>query len=209
MLYTALIYGGEKRRYYRHQSPEDGSVDYFDADGRSARKFLMRKPIAQAVMRSGFGMRRHPVLGYSKMHTGVDWAAPRGTPIYASGNGIIKIAERHGGYGNYVKIQHANGYETGYGHMTSFARGLKAGQRVRQGQVIGYVGSTGLSTGPHLHYEVEVNGRHMNPMSIKVPRGRELEGRALAEFQRDRARIDGLIEKPSGQALAQPVSSGG
>ena len=166
----------------------------------------MRKPVANGIMRSGFGLRRHPILGYSKMHTGVDWAAPRGTPIYSAGNGVVEHAERTGGYGNQVKIQHANGYETAYGHMSSFARGMKNGTRVRQGQLIGYVGTTGLSTGPHVHYEVLVNGRFVNPMRIKVPRGRELEGPALAEFQRERDRIDGLVGR-TGAGSAQLTTS--
>ncbi|BCJ89741.1 membrane protein [Terrihabitans soli] len=211
VIYCSLTAGGESRRYYRYQSPEDGAVDYYDEEGRSARKFLMRKPVAQAVMRSGFGLRRHPILGYSKMHTGVDWAAPRGTPIYAAGSGVVELAERNSGYGNQVKIQHANGYETAYGHMQGFAKGMKEGLRVRQGQLIGYVGSTGLSTGPHVHYEVLVNGRFVNPMRIKVPRGREIEGAALAEFKRERERIDGLVGRDgSGQAqLTQTGRSGG
>ncbi|MGQ4275347.1 M23 family metallopeptidase [Terrihabitans sp. B22-R8] len=193
VLFALLKDGGETRRYYRFQLPGDGGTDYFDENGRSARKFLMRKPVAQAVMRSGFGMRRHPIIGISKMHTGVDWAAPRGTAIYAAGNGIVDKAGRTSGYGNQVRIQHSNGYETTYNHMNGFARGIKPGVRVRQGQLIGYVGSTGLSTGPHLHYEVLVNGRFVNPMRIKVPRGQELDGTALAEFRRERARIDGLM----------------
>jgi murein DD-endopeptidase MepM/ murein hydrolase activator NlpD len=212
VMFCSLTSGGETRRYYRYQSPEDGAVDYYDEEGRSARKFLTRKPVAQAVMRSGFGLRRHPVLGYSKMHTGVDWAAPRGTPIYAAGNGVVELAERNGGYGNQIKIQHANGYETAYGHMQGFAKGMKPGVRVRQGQVIGYVGSTGLSTGPHVHYEVLVNKRFVNPMRIKVPRGREIEGPALAEFQRERERIDGLVGRNAngGSAqLTQNTRSGG
>jgi murein DD-endopeptidase MepM/ murein hydrolase activator NlpD len=210
VLYSSLSYGGETRRYYRYQSTEDGVVDYYDEDGRSARKFLTRKPMSTGVMRSGFGMRRHPILGYSRMHAGVDWAAPRGTPIYAAGQGVVEKAGREGGYGNAVRIAHSNGYETVYGHMQGFARGLKEGMRVRQGQVIGYVGSTGLSTGPHLHYEVHVNGRPQNPMRMKVPRGRELEGPALAEFHRERERIDSLVSKPSGSAqVTQSGQSGG
>ena len=209
ILYSSLISGGITRKYYRYQSPEDGTVDYYDEEGRSARKFLMRKPIATGQMRSGFGMRRHPILGYSKMHTGVDFAAPRGTPIYSAGNGTVLQAKRAGGYGNQVKIKHANGYETAYGHMSSFARGLSPGDRVRQGQLIGYVGSTGLSTGNHLHYEVLVNGRFQNPMSMKVPRGKELDGPALAEFMRERDRINGFVEKPSSSAQAAAVARGG
>ncbi len=211
VIYSSLISGGETRRYYRYQLPDDGGFDYFDEDGRSARKFLVRKPVTNAVMRSGFGLRRHPILGYSKMHTGVDWAAPRGTPIYAAGNGVVEYAKKSGGYGNQVKIQHANGYETAYGHMSGFAKGIKEGTRVRQGQLIGYVGSTGLSTGPHCHYEVLVNGRFVNPMRIKVPRGKELEGPALAEFQRERERIDTLIGRPAtaGSALLTVNKEGG
>jgi murein DD-endopeptidase MepM/ murein hydrolase activator NlpD len=201
VMFASLTTGNETRRYYRFQGP-DGAVDYFDETGRSARKFLMRKPVSAGVMRSGFGMRRHPILGFSKLHTGVDWAAPRGTPIYAAGNGTIDRATRHAGYGNQVRIQHANGYATAYGHMNAFARGIKEGVRVRQGQLIGYVGSTGLSTGPHLHYEVLVNGRFVNPMRIKVPRGRELDGPALAEFQRERERLDGVMGR-SGTSAAQ------
>lgn len=212
VIFCSLTAGGESRRYYRYQSPDDGAVDYYDEEGRSARKFLMRKPIAQAVMRSGFGLRRHPILGYSKMHTGVDWSAPRGTPIYAAGSGVVELAERNGGYGNQIRIQHANGYETAYGHMSGFVKGVKEGMRVRQGQLIGYVGSTGLSTGPHLHYEVLVNGRFVNPMRIKVPRGREIEGSALAEFKRERERIDSIVGRdPSGGSaqITQTTRAGG
>jgi hypothetical protein len=210
VLFASLSSGGEVRRYYRFQPPGDGGLDYFDESGRSARKFLMRKPVAAGVMRSGFGMRRHPILGMSKMHTGVDWSAPRGTPIYAAGNGVVDRAARTSGYGNQVKLRHANGYETAYSHMNGFARGIKAGVRVRQGQLIGYIGSTGLSTGPHLHYEVLVNGRFVNPMRIKVPRGRELDGAAMAEFQRERERIDGLLGRETTAAqLAASDSEGG
>jgi murein DD-endopeptidase MepM/ murein hydrolase activator NlpD len=141
-------------------------------------------------------MRRHPILGYRRMHKGVDWAAPRGTPIFAAGNGVVIEAERKSGYGNWIKIRHANGYETSYAHQTRFAKGIREGVRVRLGQIIGYVGSTGLSTGPHLHYEVTVNGRHVNPMRIRLPRGRSLSGEVLAEFEAERSRIDALRNTP-------------
>jgi len=154
VLFASLTVGGETKRFYRFQSPEDGVVDFYDETGKSAKKFLVRKPVAQGIMRSGFGARKHPLLGYTRAHTGVDWAAPMGTPIYASGNGTIEKVGWEGGYGKYVRIRHANGYETAYGHMTAYARGMDPGVRVRQGQVIGFVGSTGLSTGAHLHYEI-------------------------------------------------------
>jgi murein DD-endopeptidase MepM/ murein hydrolase activator NlpD len=204
LLYATLTLGGEEKRFFRFQSTDDGVVDYYDESGRSAKKFLMRKPMNGGIMRSGYGARRHPILGYTKMHTGVDWAAPTGSPIVASGNGTIQVAEWEGGYGRYVKIRHTNGYETAYGHMSAFARGIKQGVRVRQGQIIGYVGSTGLSTGPHLHYEVLVNGRFVNPMRIKLPRGRELDGSMLAEFQRERERIESLLGKASAGAAPMP-----
>ena len=207
LLYATLTLGGEEKRFFRFQSTDDGVVDYYDESGRSAKKFLMRKPMNGGIMRSGYGARRHPILGYTKMHTGVDWAAPTGSPIVASGNGTIQVAEWEGGYGRYVKIRHTNGYETAYGHMSAFARGIKQGVRVRQGQIIGYVGSTGLSTGPHLHYEVLVNGRFVNPMRIKLPRGRELDGAMLTEFQRERERIESLLGKASAGAAPMPNRS--
>ena len=194
ILYAALTIGGEARRVYRFQSPDDGSVDYFDESGRSLKKFLMRKPIADGIMRSGFGYRRHPVLGYARMHTGVDWSNPVGTPIMAAGNGTVVKAGWDSGYGRRVEIQHLNGYLTTYNHMSRFGRGVQDGARVRQGQIIGYVGSTGLSTGAHLHYEVVVNGHLVDPMKIRMPRGRELEGRQLADFKRQREQVDGLIQ---------------
>lgn len=196
ILYASLTVGGETKRYYRFQT-EDGIVDYYDETGKSAKKFLVRKPVADAVMRSGYGWRRHPILGYSKMHTGVDWASPRGTPIYAAGSGVVEVAGWEGGYGKYVRIRHSHGYETAYGHMTAFARGIAPGVHVKQGQIIGYVGSTGLSTGAHVHYEILVNGRFVDPMRIKLPRGRSLEGRALASFEAQRKRIDEWMQRPA------------
>lgn len=204
LLYAALNLGGESRKVYRFQSPDDGSIDYLDDQGRSLKKFLIRKPIADGIMRSGFGYRRHPVLGYAKLHTGVDWSNPIGTPIVAAGNGTVIKAEWDSGYGRRVEIQHINGYVTTYNHMSRFGRGIGAGTRVRQGQVIGYVGSTGLSTGAHLHYEVIINGHFVDPMKIRVPRGRELDGRLLAEFRRQREQIDAVMQKSkSATAMAQ------
>jgi murein DD-endopeptidase MepM/ murein hydrolase activator NlpD len=202
VLYASLTVGGEIKKYYRYVSPDDGVVDYYDETGKSAKKFLVRKPVNEAIMRSGFGSRKHPILGYTKMHTGVDWAAPLGTPIYAAGNGAIEKAGWESGYGKYIRIKHNYGYETAYGHMTAFARGIEPGVKVHQGQLIGYVGSTGQSTGPHVHYEIIVNGRMVDPMRIKLPRGRVLEGPVLATFERERDKVDAMMSQPTRTAQA-------
>jgi murein DD-endopeptidase MepM/ murein hydrolase activator NlpD len=202
VMYASLKVGDEIKKYYRYVSPDDGVVDYYDESGKSAKKFLVRKPVTEAIMRSGFGSRKHPILGYTKMHTGVDWAAPLGTPIYAAGNGEIEKAGWESGYGKYIRIKHAYGYETAYGHMTAFARGIEPGVKVHQGQLIGYVGSTGQSTGPHVHYEIIVNGRMVDPMRIKLPRGRVLEGLMLTKFNEERDRIDGMMSPPTRTAQA-------
>jgi len=193
VLYASLTLSGETKKFYRFQSLDDGVVDYYDETGKSVKKFLVRKPVNDAIMRSGFGERNHPLLGVTKMHTGVDWAAHMGTPIFASGNGTIEKMGWEGGYGKYIRIRHANGYETAYGHMSAFARGMDAGVKVRQGQIIGFVGSTGLSTGAHVHYEILVNGRFVDPMRYKLPHGRSLEGPILTEFERSRDRLDNMI----------------
>jgi murein DD-endopeptidase MepM/ murein hydrolase activator NlpD len=195
VLFAALTVGGEAKKFYRFQSPDDGLVDYYDEGGKSAKKFLVRKPLVAGIMRSGFGIRRHPILGYTKMHTGIDWAAPSGTPIYAAGNGTVEKAGWESGYGKYVLLRHNNGYETAYAHMTAYARGVEEGKRVRQGQVIGFVGSTGLSTGSHVHYEIRVNGRFVDPMRIKLPRGRELAGSMMASFEQERERLDSIMAR--------------
>jgi len=196
LLYTALTAGGETSRFYRFRTP-DGVVDYYDDQGNNSKRFLMRRPVRSSNVRltSGFGYRFHPLLNRKKMHTGVDWATAPGTPVLAAGNGVIEQAGRKGQYGNYVRIRHANGYQTAYGHMQRIARGARDGVKVRQGQVIGYVGSTGLSSGPHLHFEVLVNSQFVNPMSIQVPRERQLDGRQLAQFQRQHERIDDLMRR--------------
>jgi murein DD-endopeptidase MepM/ murein hydrolase activator NlpD len=205
LLFAALSVGGEARRVFRFQAPDDGVIDFFDQDGRSLKKFLLRKPVAGDVeMRSGFGMRYHPILRYARMHNGVDWANGRvGTPVLAAGNGTVIKAGWDSGYGRRVEIQHANGYVTTYSHLASFAPRIQEGARVRQGQIIGAIGNSGLSTGPHLHYEVLVNDRHVDPMKIRLPRGRELDGRILAEFRRQRDAIEELIMRGGGARIAQ------
>ncbi|WP_029006267.1 M23 family metallopeptidase [Azorhizobium doebereinerae] len=210
VLYATLTTNGETRRYYRFQTPDDSVVDYYDAEGKSAKKFLVRKPIAAGIMRSPFGYRRHPILGISKLHTGVDWSDAVGTPIYAAGNGTVIYATWKSGYGRHTEIQHANGYVTTYSHQSGFAKGLKEGMQVRQGQLIGYLGSSGLSTGPHLHYEVKINGSFVDPMRVKLPRGRALDGKVLAEFNKERERIEALLSHapvPPKVASAAPAST--
>jgi murein DD-endopeptidase MepM/ murein hydrolase activator NlpD len=202
--FASLTVGGETKKYYRFQTADDSVVDYYDETGKSAKKFLVRKPVNNAIMRSGFGGRRHPILGYTKMHTGVDWSTPYGTPIFASGNGVIEKAAWEGGYGKYIRIRHTNGYATGYGHMSAFARNMEEGKKVRQGQVIGYVGSTGLSTGAHLHYEILINGRFVDPMKIRLPRGRVLEGSPLASFEQERDRLDNMITRAAPPRATPP-----
>jgi murein DD-endopeptidase MepM/ murein hydrolase activator NlpD len=209
VLCASLTFGGETKKYYRFQTPDDAVVDYYDETGKSAKKFLVRKPVNNAIMRSGFGGRRHPILGYVKMHTGVDWATPYGTPIFASGNGIVEKVGREGGYGKYVRLKHNNGYETAYGHLSAFAKGLEPGKRVRQGQVIGFVGSTGQSTGPHVHYEILVNGRFVDPMRIKLPRGRSLDGPLIASFEKERDRLDGMMNNRGGAARVSDAAGTG
>ena len=193
LLYTSMTIDGKQRKFYRFRTPDD-VVDYYDEQGNSAKKFLMRNPVRGGRFTSGFGERRHPLLKIMRMHTGVDWAAPAGTPILAAGDGTVEQIGGKGGYGNYVRIRHANGYTTAYGHMSRYADGVAPGVAVKQGQVIGYVGSTGMSTGPHCHFEVLVNNNFVNPMTVPVPRGLQLEGRQLAEFQRERNRIEALMQ---------------
>lgn len=206
--YASLTVGGKVHKLWRFD-PGNGEWDYFDENGQSMKKFLMKTPIDGARLSSGFGMRRHPILGYSKLHAGVDFAAPRGTPIYAAGDGTVKRANYFGSFGNYIAIRHANGYETAYAHLNGFARGIKAGTRVRQGQVIGYVGTTGRSTGPHLHYEVHVNGKKMNPLALKVPTGRKLEGTELAAFKARRETLaTQMAEAPTATKVAEARTGG-
>ncbi|AWN48874.1 M23 family peptidase [Methylobacterium terrae] len=203
LLYVALRIHDETLGLYRYRVPGSGEIDYLDPNGRSSQKFLMRRPVAEGRISSPFGARLHPILGYYRPHNGVDWAATRGTPIMATGDGTIVSAGARSGYGNRVEIQHANGYTTAYNHMARIARGVAPGARVRLGQVIGAVGTTGLSTGPHVHYEVAINGRFVDPMKIRLPSARELTGQALAAFRQAEEQIDALRQKHGGKTVAE------
>ena len=204
VLYSALTLKGKTKGYFRYTTPDDGITGYYDKTGRSVTSVLMRTPVSGARVSSRFGMRKHPILGYSRMHSGIDFAAPRGTPIKAAGNGVIERAGRAGAYGKYIRIRHINGYKTAYAHMHRFAKGMKPGKRVRQGQVIGYVGSTGRSTGPHLHYEVLRNQKKLNPMKVRLGKGRRLRGKDLARFVKHRDRIIAMMqEAPTSTQVAE------
>ncbi len=189
-------------RFYRFER-NDGGVDYFDETGKNVRGFLLRTPVDGARITSGFGARRHPILGFTRMHQGIDFGAGSGTPVLAAGDGVVVEAGRKGGYGNWVKIRHNGGWETGYAHLSRYAKGLKKGQRVKQGQLVAYVGSTGMSTGPHLHYEIFNGGRRVNPVGAKIPQGTILAGAELNRFRAKKARIDTMLAQgPSSVQLA-------
>lgn len=192
VIYAALDGRALSRAFYFHVPSDDEVSDYFDADGDSATKFLMKTPINGARLSSRFGARRHPISGYTRMHKGTDFAAPTGTPVYAAGNGTIERASRYGTYGNYVRIRHGNGYQTAYAHLSRYGPGIRSGRTVRQGDIIGYVGSTGASTGPHLHYEVLINGRQVDAMSLSFPTGRKLSEtpEMMEEFLARKAEVD-------------------
>ena len=188
IIYASMYVNGEEINLYNFKF--NGDEDFYDIKGKSITKSLMKTPINGARLSSSFGMRKHPILGYNKMHRGTDFAAPSGTPIMASGSGTVTRARWCGGGGNCVKIKHNSTYETIYAHMKAFAKGIKEGRKVKQGQIIGYVGSTGLSTGPHLHYEVLVNGKKVNSQRLKLPSGKTLSGDEREQFELDRIKID-------------------
>ncbi|KAA0968859.1 M23 family metallopeptidase [Aureimonas fodinaquatilis] len=200
LLYIEANFSGQERRYYRFWDGDAEVLDYYDADGKSARQFMLRNPVPNGRFTSPFGSRRHPVLGYTRTHWGVDWAAPRGTPILASASGVVTQAGWSSGYGRQTIIKHANGYETSYSHQNTIAKGVSVGAKVRQGQVIGTVGSTGLSTGNHLHYEVSVNNKRVDPMRIRLPASRTLKGEKLEAFRLEQQRIDSLLEETTEDA---------
>lgn len=201
--FAKLTSDGETRVYYRFTTT-DGQTSYFDENGRSAARALLKTPVSGARLTSGFGMRVHPLLGYSKMHMGVDFGAPSGTPIHAAGDGIIYQAGRQNGFGNVIVIKHGEKYKTLYAHMRSFAAGIRAGVHVNQGQVIGYVGTTGRSTGPHLHYEVRINDRPTNPTNIRAAGGVQLAGKDLLNFKLNKQRVLAMMQNaPSAAQVAQ------
>ena len=182
--YASIIIDGKQLEYFKFIT-DDGYVDYFNREGKNVKKSILKTPLDGARISSNFGMRKHPISGFNKMHKGVDFAAPTGTPIYAGGNGIIEYVGRNGGYGKYIRIRHNNGYKTAYAHLSSYKKGISKGVRVNQGEVIGYVGSTGNSTGPHLHYEIIYQNKHINPLKLKLPSGKILEGKELEKFKEE------------------------
>ncbi|SDD92498.1 Peptidase family M23 [Bradyrhizobium brasilense] len=192
LVFIDLTAGGQTRRYYRFTAPDDGSSDFYDETGQSITRFLLRKPVVSGRLGDGFGWRIHPILGDRRFHEGVDYAAPYGSPIAAAGAGVVETEGYERGYGKYIRVRHDRGYETTYAHVANFPPGLKIGDRVRQGETIAFVGSTGLSTGPHLYYEVRINGRNVDPLRMKLSGGRLLQGDLLGAFDRQRDSIDQL-----------------
>ena len=205
ILFASLEIGDRRITLYRHEYA-DGQVKYFNEDGRGNKKALLRTPVDGARISSGFGKRRHPILRYSRMYKGIDFAAPSGTPIKAAGDGVVKMAGWNGTFGRYIRIKHGNSYDTAYAHLRRIAGGVKPGERVRQGQIIGYVGTTGRSTGPHLHYEVLMGGNQVNPLRVKMPSGRTLEGKELVGFQKFRAEQDRQLASLKGTEIAATSS---
>jgi len=179
--YALIEIENNKLEYFKFKTDE-GFIDYFNKKGENVKKSILKTPIDGARLSSGFGIRKHPILGYNKMHRGVDFAAPKGTAVFAGGNGIIEFAGKNGGYGNYIKIRHNNEYKTAYAHLSGFKKGIGTGIRVNQGDVIGYVGSSGRSTGPHLHYEIIYQNKQINPLTLKLPTGKKLKAKEFKRF---------------------------
>jgi len=191
LLYTSFSPRKKKLDYWLYTDSK-GRENFYDAKGKTAKRKLRATPINGARLSSSFGKRRHPILGYRKMHAGVDFAAPRGTPILAAGSGTVERANRYGGYGNYIRIRHTDGYKTAYAHLSKFARGVRKGKYVKQDQVIGYVGTTGRSTGPHLHYEVHLHGKKINPRRLSQLSGKPLNKEEMPKFAKRRKEIDAM-----------------
>ncbi len=186
--YALISIDGNKLEYFKFVT-NDGFVDYFNREGKNVKKSILKTPLDGARLSSSFGMRKHPISGYNKMHKGVDFAAPKGTPIYAGGNGVIEYIGNNGGYGKYIRIRHNNDYKTAYAHLSGYKKGISKGVRVNQGDVIGFVGSTGVSTGPHLHYEILFQNKQINPLKLKLPSGKILVGEELSRFKKEYKRI--------------------
>ena len=201
LLYVAMRLGGHLLQLYRY-APKGGEASFYTPSGASVKKALLRTPVDGARISSSFGMRQHPILGYTAMHKGVDFAVPKGTPIMASGDAVVKSVGRDGSYGNLVVLQHEAGYATAYAHMSRFAKGLKPGMHVHQGDVIGYVGATGRATGPHLHYEVRLNDHAVNPLVVRMPSAQKLDGRELAGLQQQETRVERQLASLGGNTLA-------
>lgn len=210
MLYAAVNLSGRPIAMYRYEDSQ-GTVEYFNDKGESVKKALLRTPVDGARITSGFGMRNHPILGFTTMHKGVDFGVPPGTPIMAAGDGTIEMAGFNGSYGNYVRVRHANGFATAYAHMSRIAQNIHSGRHVSQGQVVGFVGATGRATGPHLHYEVLKGMTQINPTSIKIPTGTKLAGKELDRFRNAKGQIEGMLAKipPSTTRVAAGAAAKG
>ncbi len=206
LLYAELAAKGQTTRFYRFD--DHGKTDYFDELGKNIKGFLLRTPLDSVRVTSDFGMRMHPLLGFTRMHTGIDFGAPTGTPVYAAGAGVVREERWAGGYGHWLKLEHQGGWATGYGHLSAYASGLHVGQHVAQGQVVAYVGSTGMSTGPHLHYEVMKGEQKLDPSSAKVPQGTVLAGRELAAFKAQKARVDSVLIHAAYEQVAKLENTG-
>lgn len=209
MLYASVGLSGKPIAMYRFEN-DGGTVEYFNEKGESVKKALLKTPVDGAKITSGFGMRNHPILGFTKMHKGVDFGVPTGTPIQAAGDGTLEMAGFNGAYGNYVRIRHGNGYATAYAHMSRIAAGMKTGKRVGQGQIIGFVGATGRATGPHLHYEVLQGNAQINPLSVKMPTNVKLAGRDMDRFRAAKRETDTMLSKiaPSTRVAANSLKNG-
>ena len=205
--YAKMTLGGKDIVLYRYQPDPNEPPDYFDARGQSVKGMLMKTPVDGARITSGFGMRFHPILGYTRMHKGIDFGVPIGTPVMAAGAGTVEFMGVEHGYGNFVLLNHGNGYETAYGHLSRFAPGMHRGSRVRQGQVFAYSGMSGMATGPHLHYEIRINHQQVNPLKVKIAQGRILSGHALRAFLEHRLKVDAMIASSKLETKVADVST--
>jgi len=206
--YAMMRLGGHEIALYRYQPDPNEPADFFDAHGQSAKGMLMKTPVDGARITSGFGMRFHPVLGYTRMHKGIDFGVPIGTPVMAAGAGTIGFMGWENGYGNFVRVEHGNGYATAYGHLSRFVAGLHKGSHVRQGQIVAYSGMTGVATGPHLHYEIQINHVQVNPAKVKIAEGRKLAGKSLRDYLVERLHLDSILASTKLETKVADISAG-